>query len=100
MTPSFGHKNTKWIIHAVGPVYRINVLKDGVKEGSNEAEALYLMKGELLKNAYVASLFRASEQNCATVGFSFLSAGVFRGGRSLTEIAGIACDSIGSWLEN
>eukprot|EP00727_Mastigamoeba_balamuthi_P002058 m51a1_g1185 hypothetical protein (1278) ;mRNA; r:394182-401475 len=60
VTPSFGHKNVQWIIHAVGPVYRKNPIKDGPMTEEQQA-ALWAAKDELLVSAYKESLERAKE---------------------------------------
>lgn len=60
ITPGFNLK-AKYIIHAVGPVY-----KDGKHK---EAELLY--------GAYYKSLELALENKCRSIGFPLLSAGVF-----------------------
>jgi len=94
VTSSFEHKNTKWIIHAVGPAFRINPIKDGIKEATPEAVDTLKKKDVLLRSAYKASLKCAEEKKVETIGFCMLSAGVFRGQKSLQSIVDIACDTI------
>lgn len=60
ITPGFGLK-AKYIIHAVGPVWR----------GGNEDES------ELLRGAYEAALNLAMENNCRSIGFPLISAGIY-----------------------
>ena len=60
MTPGFNLK-AKYIIHAVGPVWR----------GGKAGEA------ELLHGAYTRSLELAVENGCSSVGFPLISAGIF-----------------------
>ena len=60
MTPGFGLK-AKYIIHAVGPVWK----------GGNHKEP------ELLYGAYYRSLELAAENNCSSIGFPLISAGIF-----------------------
>ena len=60
ITPGFQLK-AKYIIHAVGPVWR----------GGNEHEP------ELLYGAYYKALELAKENNCASIGFPLISAGIF-----------------------
>ena len=84
-TPSFGHSRVKFIIHAVGPVYRSNALN---RSCSVEE------KDSLLASAYRSALARAVELGATTVGFCLLSAGVFRGDRSLADLALIALRSL------
>ena len=88
-TPSFAHARTASIIHAVGPVYRVNRLKLGFDE--TDARAAEHMRGldHLLVAAHHAALDRAVEARARTVGFCLLSAGVFRGARALADIVSI-----------
>ncbi len=60
ITPGFGLK-AKYIIHAVGPVWR----------GGNEDES------ELLRGAYEAALNLAMENKCRSIGFPLISAGIY-----------------------
>lgn len=60
ITSGFGLK-AKYIIHAVGPVWRGG--------GQGEAEALY--------SAYARSLALAAENGCRSVGFPLISTGVY-----------------------
>ena len=60
ITPGFGLK-AKYIIHAVGPVWR----------GGNEDES------ELLRGAYETALNLAMENNCHSIGFPLISAGIY-----------------------
>lgn len=60
ITPAF-KLNARYIIHAVGPIYR-----DGQH---HEAELLY--------SAYYHALSLAMEYNCHSIGFPLLSAGIY-----------------------
>ena len=60
ITPGFRLK-AKYVVHAVGPMYR-----DG-KHGEKE----------LLKSAYKKSLKLALENGCRSIGFPLISAGIF-----------------------
>ena len=60
-TPSFNLKNTKIVIHAVGPNF-------------NETDDV-----NLLFNAYYNSLIALKENNFHTIAFPLISAGIFRG---------------------
>ena len=60
ITPAF-KLNSRYIIHAVGPIYR-----DGQH---HEAELLY--------SAYYHALSLAMEYNCHSIGFPLLSAGIY-----------------------
>ena len=67
-----GNLKAKYVIHAVGPIYR----------GGNQGEA------NLLKSAYLESLRQASRNNAHRVAFPAISAGVY--GYPLDEAAHIA----------
>ena len=60
ITPGFRLK-AKYVIHAVGPVWR----------GGNDHEP------ELLYGAYYRALELAKENSCASIGFPLISAGIF-----------------------
>ena len=60
-TPSFNLKNTKIVIHAVGPNF-------------NETDDI-----NLLFNAYYNSLIALKDNNFHTIAFPLISAGIFRG---------------------
>ena len=111
LTPSFDHTNTKYIIHAVGPVYRrknnrflvsnSNPMSGTSKEDGNtdnDDKTLPLVFAELdqmLYSAYVESI-RIAEQHddITTLAFCCLSAGVFLGEKSLEDVLQIAVESI------
>ena len=60
ITPGFGLK-AKYVIHAVGPIW----------QGGNNKEPQYLY------GCYQASLDRAAENNCHSIGFPLISSGIF-----------------------
>mmetsp|Transcript_40497 Transcript_40497/g.81712 ORF Transcript_40497/g.81712 Transcript_40497/m.81712 type:complete len:280 (+) Transcript_40497:126-965(+) len=63
-TESFGHTNTQIIVHAVGPVYRLNAFKDGPIAIASDAEQqayLQTTKDPLLSQAYANALRVACE---------------------------------------
>ena len=76
---SFGSLRCASVIHAVGPDYRQTDLKKG---------------DALLRSAYVAAMRLARGNDCSTVAFSLLSAGIFRGGRSLDDVLHIAVEAL------
>jgi len=86
-TLSYRHDKVKRIIHAVGPVYRDNVISS--RSNSTQKE-----KDELLKRAYRSALVDAVAHGAKSVGFCLLSAGAFRGERLLDDIVDIAIASI------
>ena len=91
LTPAFAHTNTRHIVHAVGPVYRVNMVKHGFDgDGDRERSECYMRSLDpLLRDAYRAALRRAGECNATSIGFCLLSAGVFRGARPLATIVEI-----------
>lgn len=76
----YGTMHVGTVIHAVGPNYMF---------GGSEAEC-----DGLLKNAYATSMRIARERGIQYVGFSLLSAGIFRGSRPLDEVLKIAVSSV------
>ena len=80
---SYGDLHTSYVIHAVGPNYR---MYSGLDEGD-----------ELLFSAYSSTLGCAKDSNLEAVAFSLLSAGIFRGSKSLKEVLKIGIDAITSF---
>ena len=80
-----GQLPVRIVIHAVGPNF--NPKAQWVQRVASNGE-------ELLYNAYLDSMRVAREQQCASVAFSLLSAGFFRGTKPLHEIFVIACSAI------
>ncbi len=76
-----GKLNAKYVIHAVGPVYR----------GGNRGEA------ELLQSAYRRSLEVAKERGCKTIAFPSISTGAY--GYPIEEASRIALKTIMDFLE-
>lgn len=89
VTRSFGHIRTTWIVHAVGPVYRINALTQGFDEEDARAAPYLSSLDPLLVSAYHAALGHARQLGARRVGFCLLSAGVFRGARTLVDVVQI-----------
>ena len=82
----YGSLNVNFVIHAVGPRYF---------DCESHAEG-----DKLLRSAYMASLDRAQEASLEAIAFSLLSAGIFRGDRTLKEVLSIAVQTICDWLED
>ncbi len=76
-----GKLNAKYVIHAVGPVYR----------GGNRGEA------ELLQSAYRRSLEVAKERGCKTIAFPSISTGAY--GYPIEEASRIALKTIMDFAE-
>lgn len=70
----------KWVVHAVGPVWR----------GGDSGEA------ESLASAYRSSLDRAAEQGAQSVAFPAISCGIY--GYPLAEAADVALGAVRNWL--
>jgi len=79
----YGRLGVDYVIHAVGPIY-----------GSSHEKGEVALLDELLRSAYLESMMRARENKLKAVGFSLLSAGVFRGCRSLEAVLKIGMDAI------
>jgi O-acetyl-ADP-ribose deacetylase (regulator of RNase III) len=62
ITPAFGIKTAKFIIHAVGPVYS--------RHTAGEAR-------ELLRSAYRASIRLAKRNDCESIAFPAISTGIY-----------------------
>jgi O-acetyl-ADP-ribose deacetylase len=80
LTPGF-RLAARWVIHAVGPVWR----------GGDAGEA------EQLAAAYRASLALAHAQGCRTVAFPAISCGAY--GYPIDAAARVAVDTIRSWCD-
>lgn len=77
----YGSLNVSYVIHAVGPNYLCY-------------ESCLERADGLLRSAYTQSLERAKEVGLESVAFCLLSAGIFRGRRSLDEVLRIGVESI------
>ena len=77
---SYGSLHVNHVIHAVGPNYR-------AYNSPEEGDAL-------LFSAYTSSLECAQDANLEAVAFSLLSAGVFRGSKSVEEVLKIGMEAI------
>jgi O-acetyl-ADP-ribose deacetylase (regulator of RNase III) len=78
---SAGRLPARWIVHAVGPVWR----------GGTEREA------ELLASAYRSSLDLAASVEARSIAFAAISCGVY--GYPLRDAASIALGSVVTWLD-
>ena len=81
ITPGFGLP-AKYVIHAVGPVYR---------DGMHGEEAL-------LRSCYVSSLDIALENGCGSIAFPLISSGIY--GYPKDEALAVATGAIGGWLKD
>jgi O-acetyl-ADP-ribose deacetylase (regulator of RNase III) len=70
----------KWVVHAVGPIWR----------GGEHGEP------DLLASAYSTSMFMADEAGAASVAFPAISAGIYR--YPLAQAASIAVHAVGDGL--
>lgn len=62
ITPAFGIKTARFIVHAVGPVY---------------AEYAPEKAAELLRGAYASALSVAAEKGCRSIAFPAISTGIY-----------------------
>jgi len=86
----YGNLRVNYVVHAVGPVYScFSEAEDEKTHDRNDA---------LLRSAYQESLQRCREKGITDVGFSLLSAGVFRGERSLSDVLTIGVVAICDWV--
>jgi len=88
-----GSLKVEYCIHAVGPCYQdYSMGKEPQKYTKDQMDVL-------LYKAYSNALQRAEENKIEKVAFSLISAGLFRGGRSLQRLLGIAVDAVGDSLQ-
>eukprot|EP01083_Nonionella_stella_P308806 1091152_1 len=73
----------KYVIHAVGPNYKVRSRHVTVKQCN-----------KLLYNAYSQCMRLGEEYKLESIGFCLLSAGIFRGKQSLKKVLKIACRGI------
>ena len=85
-----GDLAARYVIHAVGPNYRVWI----GKRPSHEREAAATAADMALRRAYDASMREAKRKGMASVGFSLLSAGIFRGPRSVEEVLRIGVHAL------
>lgn len=83
---SYGELRTSHVIHAVGPNYMFFDSEEGIADGD-----------ELLSSAYTSSLNCGKDAKLEAIAFSLLSAGVFRGPKSVEEVLTIGMQSISSF---
>lgn len=82
----YGRLNVPYVIHAVGPCYfEYETFEQG---------------DELLQSAYAASLDLAQEAKLEAIAFSLLSAGVFRGSRTVKDVLSIGISTICDWVKD
>lgn len=84
----YGKLNVPYVVHAVGPAY-------SRFDGDGDA---FSLPDALLRSAYQQSLERCHDMGITDVAFSLLSAGVFRGQRSLHDVLTIGVTAIQDWV--
>jgi len=82
----FGSLRVSCVIHAVGPDY--HDIEDAER---GDVDSIF---DERLRNAYCAAMREARTGSVETIGFSLLSAGIFRGRRSLRDVLTVAVEAI------
>lgn len=80
---SYGSLRVPYVIHAVGP----NYLQYDTDEEMSRGD-------ELLSSAYLTSLECGKSQNLESIAFALLSAGIFRGKRSVNDVLRIGIEAI------
>lgn len=90
----YGSLHVNYVIHAVGPIY-FRYSKDSEEE---DPEDTFTEPDSLLRSAYQESLERCQENGITDVAFSLLSAGVYRGSRSLHDVLRIGVLAIRDWV--
>ena len=78
-----GELNAKHCIHAVGPNYGVQL---GMGKSMEEVD-------DLLLGAYRSSMSRAKENNIQIIAFSLISAGVFKGPKTMEEVLEIGIEA-------
>eukprot|EP01084_Bolivina_argentea_P242973 407432_1 len=73
----------KYVIHAVGPNYKVRSKHITVKQCH-----------KLLYNTYAKCMLIGKQYKLQSIGFCLISAGIFRGTQSLKKVLKIACQSI------
>eukprot|EP00929_Paragymnodinium_shiwhaense_P076612 TRINITY_DN39410_c0_g1_i1.p1 TRINITY_DN39410_c0_g1~~TRINITY_DN39410_c0_g1_i1.p1 ORF type:complete len:257 (+),score=47.12 TRINITY_DN39410_c0_g1_i1:94-771(+) len=77
----------RFVIHTVGPQF-----------GIDEPEGERKKKIEVLASAYKTSLEEAAKNDVQSIGFALISAGVFRGDMTKSEVLGIGVNAIKEWV--
>jgi O-acetyl-ADP-ribose deacetylase (regulator of RNase III) len=100
---NYGSLKVPYIIHAVGPNYfhfsDININNNDDSSGDENNYNEFSVPDSLLRSAYQNSLKRCSNENNITdVGFSLLSAGIFRGNRSQEDVLRIGIIAIRDYI--
>lgn len=101
----YGTLGVKYVVHAVGPAY-FCFTKDNDVDDSDENDSCedtnesneFDEPDNLLYSAYRESLERCRENGITDVAFSLLSAGIFRGKRSLDDVLALGVIAIRDWV--
>ena len=97
----YGSLRVRYVIHAVGPAYlrfSKDEYDDNEEDDDDDDECEFDEPDALLRSAYRESLERCRDEGITDVAFSLLSAGVFRGNRSLREVLTIGVMAIRDWV--
>ena len=103
----YGNLRVNYVVHAVGPAY-FAFSKNSEGDDSDENDSCdnsdvdpsveFAKPDALLRSAYHESLERCREKGITDVAFSLLSAGIFRGRRSLNDVLEIGVIAIRDWF--
>lgn len=89
ITKAYGNLPCRYVIHAVGPVYRRQGLAE--EDGGDGSNA------RLLRGCYTTSLDLAAQHGLKSIAFSALSTGIY--GYPSDEAAEVAIGAVKRWLE-
>lgn len=99
----YGSLKVPYIVHAVGPAYfRFSEAmsdEDSDTDTDQDENIDFAKPDALLRSAYQESLERCRENGITDVAFSLLSAGVFRGKRTLNDVLSIGVTAIRDWVD-
>lgn len=100
----YGSLRVSYVVHAVGPAYfrfADEMSDDDSDTDTKQDDSVDFAEPDaLLRSAYQESLERCRENGITDVAFSLLSAGVFRGKRSLNDVLSIGVTAIRDWVKD
>ena len=103
----YGNLHVNYVVHAVGPAYPFfpkHIDGDDTDENDSDSDSdvrthnEFALSDALLRSAYQESLDRCREKGITDVAFSLISAGIFRGKRSLFDVLAIGVLAIRDWV--
>mmetsp|Transcript_26443 Transcript_26443/g.58229 ORF Transcript_26443/g.58229 Transcript_26443/m.58229 type:complete len:242 (-) Transcript_26443:440-1165(-) len=91
----YGRLRVEYVVHAVGPAYSAY---ESQFANNDDDKTKFSKPDSLLRSAYKEALERCKESGVTDVGFSLLSAGVYRGNRTLVDVLAISVRAIQDWI--